>query len=245
MIGRKASTITHGRCPNRIARESTLRPSRVTRKPCPFAANRCLPDHLMIAESLNNLGVVQMELREYASAKKQSHAEALAIRRKSYLPVLYRSRKASTTWASSNGNCVSTLRPSRVIRRPWPFAANPCSPDHPGIANSLTNLSFVCLELREYAAAKQSHTEALSIRRKSLPPDHPDIPNSLNNLSARVTPELRESTPRPSRVTWKPWPSAANPCLPTIPISQTALTIWVKCQMKLGDQVAAQTGSAT
>ena len=37
-------------------------------------------------------------------------------------------------------------------------------------------------ELREYAAAKQSHEEALAIRRKSLPPDHPHIAFSLRNL---------------------------------------------------------------
>ena len=37
-------------------------------------------------------------------------------------------------------------------------------------------------ELREYAAAKQSHEQALAIRRKSLPQDHPDIAYSLNNL---------------------------------------------------------------
>ena len=36
--------------------------------------------------------------------------------------------------------------------------------------------------MREYAAAKQSHEQALAIRRKSLPPDHPDIAISLGNL---------------------------------------------------------------
>ena len=46
-------------------------------------------------------------------------------------------------------------------------------------------------ELREYAAAKQSHEQALAIRRKSLPPDHPDIALSLNNLGM-VQSELRE-----------------------------------------------------
>ena len=45
--------------------------------------------------------------------------------------------------------------------------------------------------MREYAAAKQSHEQALAIRRKSLPPDHPDIATSLNNLGM-VQSELRE-----------------------------------------------------
>ena len=50
---------------------------------------------------------------------------------------------------------------------------------------------MVQYELREYAAAKQSHEQALAICRKSLPPDHPDIANSLNNLGS-VQSALRE-----------------------------------------------------
>ena len=46
-------------------------------------------------------------------------------------------------------------------------------------------------ELREYAAAKQSHEQALAICRKSLPPDHPDIATVLNNLG-NVQDELRD-----------------------------------------------------
>ena len=45
---------------------------------------------------------------------------------------------------------------------------------------------MVQYELREYAAAKQSHEQALAIRRKALPKDHPDIANSLNNLGMRA-----------------------------------------------------------
>ena len=37
-------------------------------------------------------------------------------------------------------------------------------------------------ELREYAAARKSHEEALAIRRRALPEGHPDIAQSLNNL---------------------------------------------------------------
>ena len=29
---------------------------------------------------------------------------------------------------------------------------------------------------------KQSHEQALAIRRKALPPDHPDLASSLHNL---------------------------------------------------------------
>ena len=58
-------------------------------------------------------------------------------------------------------------------------------------AGKLDNLGMVQYALREYAAAKQSHEQALAIRRKSLPPDHPDIAYSLNNLGL-VQSALRE-----------------------------------------------------
>ena len=148
------------------------------------------PDHPDIANSLNNLGIVQYELREYAAAK-QSHEQALAIRRKSLPPdhpdiahslnnlgtVQYELRE----YAAAKQSHEQAL----AIRR------KSLPPDHPDIADSLNNLGMVQSALREYAAAKQSHEQALAICRKSLPPDHPDIATSLNNLG-NVQCELRE-----------------------------------------------------
>jgi CHAT domain-containing protein len=56
---------------------------------------------------------------------------------------------------------------------------------------SLNNLGNVQWKLREYAAAKKSHEEALAIYRKTLPKDHPYIAMSLNNLG-NVQGDLRE-----------------------------------------------------
>jgi len=56
---------------------------------------------------------------------------------------------------------------------------------------SLNNLGNVLSELRDYAAAKECHGQALAIRRKSLPADHPDIATSLNSLGL-VQSALRE-----------------------------------------------------
>ena len=47
--------------------------------------NALPPDHPRIADSLNNLGNVQRELREYGAAR-QSYQQALAIRRKALPP---------------------------------------------------------------------------------------------------------------------------------------------------------------
>ena len=73
--------------------------------------------------------------------------------------------------------------------------------------------------LREYAAAKQSHEQALAIRRKSLPPDHPDIAYSLNNLGN--VQYIFGSMRRPSRAMSRRWRSAASPCHRTTPLSPT------------------------
>ena len=77
------------------------------------------------------------------------------------------------------------------MSRRWRSAASPCLRTTPISPRSLNNLGNVQYALREYAAAKQSHEQALAIRRKSLPPDHPDIARSLNNLGM-VQYELRE-----------------------------------------------------
>ena len=139
------------------------------------------PDHPDIAQSLNNLGMVQSELREYPTAK-QSHEQALAIRRKSLPPdhpdIAYSLNNlgmvqyALRDYAAAKQSYEQALA---ILRKSLPQ-------DHPFIAQSLNNLGAVQDELREYAAAKQSHEQALAIRRKSLPLDHPDIAQSLNNL---------------------------------------------------------------
>ena len=106
-------------------------------------------------------------------------------------------------------------RPSRAMSRRWRSAASPCLRTTPISPQSEQPGS--CRELREYAAAKQSHEEALAIFRKSLPPDHPDIATSLNNLGI-VQYALREyAAAKQSHE--RRWPSAASPCLRTTPIS--------------------------
>ena len=148
------------------------------------------PDHPHIAYSLNNLGVVQSALREYAAAK-QSHEQALAIRRKSLPP----DHPDIATSLNNLGAVQRELREYAAAKQSYQEALaifrKSLPPDHPHIAQNLNNLGVVQSALREYAAAKQSHEQALAIFRKSLPPDHPHIAHSLNNLGV-VQSALRE-----------------------------------------------------
>ena len=149
------------------------------------------PDHPDIALSLNNLGLVQYALRDYAAAK-QSDEEALAIFRKA-LPKDHPDIAGQSEQPGDGAVCVARLCGGEAEPRGGAGdpPQGPCLKDHPDIAGSLNNLGPVQYALRDYAGAKQSHEQALAIRRKSLPPDHPDIADSLNNLGM-VQYELRE-----------------------------------------------------
>ena len=143
-----------------------------------------------IAVTLNNLGNVQDDLREYAGAKR-SLKEALDIRRKA----LPSDDPAIADSLNNLGTVQHDLRDYAGAKQSHEDALaifrKSLPPDDPKIAASLSNLGTVQRDLRDYAGAKQSHEDALAIRRKSLPPDHPHIAYSLNNLG-NVQDYLRE-----------------------------------------------------
>ena len=91
---------------------------------------------------------------------------------------------------------------------------------------------MVQYNLREYAAAKQRHEEALAIRRNSLPPDHPDIATSLNNLGL-VQNDLRDYAGAKQRHE-EALAIRRNPCLRTTPTSPPVSTTWGWCKMICG-----------
>jgi CHAT domain-containing protein/tetratricopeptide (TPR) repeat protein len=139
------------------------------------------PDDPLIALGLNNLGLVQYALREYAAAK-QSHEEALAIYRKA----LPKDHPDIAMSLDSLGIVQYALREYAAAKESHEEALavrhKALPKDHPKIADSLENLGNVQHDLREYAAARKSYEEALTIRHKALPKDHPDIATSLSNL---------------------------------------------------------------
>jgi CHAT domain-containing protein len=137
--------------------------------------------HPDIATSLNNLGVVQRGLRDYAAARR-SHEEALAIRRKALPP----GHPDIAESLNSLGVVQHDLRDYAAARRSFEEALairrQALPKDHSDIAMSLNNLGNVQSELRDYEAARSSLEEALAIFRKALPPGHPYIAPSLSNL---------------------------------------------------------------
>ena len=140
------------------------------------------PDHPDIATSLNNLGIVQRDLREYTAAKA-SHEEALGIRRKALPP----GHPNISDSLSNLGVVQCKLRDYAAARASFEEALairrKALPPGHPNIAGGLNNLAAVQLGFGEYAAAKASFEEALAIRRESLPKDDPQIASALSNLA--------------------------------------------------------------
>jgi tetratricopeptide (TPR) repeat protein len=56
-------------------------------------------------------------------------------------------------------------------------------PNHPSVANLLTNLAFLYVNQGRYAEAEPLYKRSLAIREKALGPDHSDVAASLGNLA--------------------------------------------------------------
>ena len=152
---------------------------------------KALPaDHPDIADSLNNLGVVQDEPAGLCGGEDEPRGGAgHPPQGPAQGPPRHRRQPEQP------GDVQSELREYAAARKSYEEALairrKALPQDHPDIADSLNNLGIVQCDLREYAAARKSHEEALAIRRKALPKDHPDIAQSLNNLGI-VQSDLRD-----------------------------------------------------
>ena len=56
-------------------------------------------------------------------------------------------------------------------------------PEHPAVAQSLSNLALLYQAQGKYAEAEPLYRRSLAIREKVLGPEHPDVAQSLNNLA--------------------------------------------------------------
>ena len=56
-------------------------------------------------------------------------------------------------------------------------------PNHPSVANLLSNLAFLYVKQGRYAEAEPLYKRSLAIREKALGPDHPDVAASLGDLA--------------------------------------------------------------
>jgi tetratricopeptide (TPR) repeat protein len=139
----------------------------------------CLgPDHLDVAQSLNDLGGVLRELGELPAAR-DVYRRALAIREArlgpDHLDVADSVAGLGLVW----GNLGDLPAARAAHERALAIREARLGPDHPRVAQSLSPLGSVLRELGDLPAARNALERALAIREARHGPDDPRVAGSL------------------------------------------------------------------
>jgi tetratricopeptide (TPR) repeat protein len=139
----------------------------------------CLgPDHLDVAQSLNDLGGVLRELGELPAAR-DVYRRALAIREArlgpDHLDVADSVAGLGLVW----GNLGDLPAARAAHERALAIREARLGPDHPRVTQSLSPLGNVLRELGDLPAARNALERALAIREARHGPDDPRVAGSL------------------------------------------------------------------
>jgi tetratricopeptide (TPR) repeat protein len=139
-------------------------------------------DHLLVANSLNNLAGLLETKGDYAGAEPLFR-RALAIDEKALGP-------DHPTVATGLNNLAAALLAKGdyagaepLFRRALAIYEKALGPDEPLVATALGNLAETLRAKGDYAGAEPLYRRALAIDEKSLGPNHPDVAWALNNLA--------------------------------------------------------------
>ena len=140
------------------------------------------PNHLDVAQSLNNLASIwrkQGKLEEAEPFTKRS----LEIREKALGPnqpdVAQSLNNLAIIWW--NQGRLSEAEP--LLRRSLKIREEALGPNHPDVAISLNNLATLYAGQGKLAEAEPLYRGSLEIWEKALGANHPDVATSLNNLA--------------------------------------------------------------
>jgi tetratricopeptide (TPR) repeat protein len=139
------------------------------------------PDHLDVASSLGNLGLVLRELGELPAARK-AFERALTLGQAqldSDHPALAISLKHLGLVLRDQGELS---RARGYLERALAIFETRFDPDDPVVAQALNNLGNLLRAQGELSAARDHLERALAIREARLGPDHPGVADSLSNL---------------------------------------------------------------
>jgi CHAT domain-containing protein/tetratricopeptide (TPR) repeat protein len=139
------------------------------------------PDHLDVAESLNNLAIVHYYFGEYAEAQNKFE-RALSIRTQ----VLGENHPDVADSLDKLVNLHQAIADYEVARelgqRALEIQEKSLGPEDPMVAKSLQNLATVLKSLGDYPEALKAAERALAIKEKTLGPEHPRLAPSLTTL---------------------------------------------------------------
>jgi tetratricopeptide (TPR) repeat protein len=139
------------------------------------------PDHLDVAQSLNDLGRVLRELGELPAAR-DAHRRALAVREARLGPDHLDVADSVANLAVVAGNLGEWSAARAAHERALAVREARLGPDHPLVAQSLSPLGNVLRELGDLPAARKALERALAIREAQHGPDDPRVANSLATL---------------------------------------------------------------
>ncbi|MGH9160423.1 MAG: tetratricopeptide repeat protein [Vicinamibacteraceae bacterium] len=140
------------------------------------------PNHVRVAQSLNDLGVSLREKSAYDSAIAALE-EALALRRRllgeEHKDVAVTLVELGRAYADTgrNDRAEPLLRTALAIRR------KVLGEVHQETATSLSDLGLLLREQGELSGAEALLRQCLTITRKVLPDDHPDVATSIANVA--------------------------------------------------------------
>ncbi|XP_046855093.1 kinesin light chain 4-like [Xenia sp. Carnegie-2017] len=138
-------------------------------------------NHVDVAGSLNNLGIVFYETRNYDKAI-EVYEKALEIQKQSLGP-----NHVDVAASLNNLGLVfyktgNYYKAIEVHEKALEIHQQLLGPNHIYVAASLNNLGNVFEKTGNYDKAIEFHKKALEIKKQSLGPNHVDVAGSLNSL---------------------------------------------------------------
>jgi tetratricopeptide (TPR) repeat protein len=143
---------------------------------------RTLPEnHLTLACSYNNIGLLYHEICEYSKAAS-FHEKALRIRQQLLPPnhpdLAFSHNSLGNVYFNmgKHAKALSSYEKTLEIRQ------KSLPPNHPDMASSYSNIGVVSYRMGEYPKALSSFKKTIEIQQKVLPSNHPDLAASYNNI---------------------------------------------------------------
>jgi tetratricopeptide (TPR) repeat protein len=154
-----------------------------------FESN-CDPNDLNIAFTLNNLGLVLMDLNDPAAARRRFE-RALAIKKSHYKTADHADVvDTEVSLAIALRNLGERHQAKQLLEHALRILEASYGPRHPLVADALTNLGSLRVELYDLESAndldrsKEMLERALKIDEDTYGPVHPKVAQDLDNLAA-------------------------------------------------------------
>jgi CHAT domain-containing protein/Tfp pilus assembly protein PilF len=138
-------------------------------------------EHIDVAESLHNLGVLYELQRNYREAERP-YSRALAIRDKLLGPDHLDVAQSLNNLGWVYHNLRDYAKAEPLYQRALAIREKILGFEHLDLIQILNNLAQLYSNEENYAKAEPFYRRALAIREKMLGPDHRDVARSLNNL---------------------------------------------------------------